>query len=517
MSDYPEWDSLLEPYDFGQPFDLGVLLTRGVAYIASKFFTPEEIRSASLALDPFSVFKLSASKVCEANRYRTRMVVPTKRQRRQIRTSISRSATTPLTPSPDDNPRNRVSPQWSAWSFTPTEVVHTEQLPLYEYCLDTAKSTREEGQDQGEFEKFTFSVNSPGRSWQIYNQDLTQITTTPWIPMNLSATQNLRRRQFVGPSGRITQAQVDQLVSTESSNAYEVMEKNSIRMLSKSLPTSRQFSLYRSIAELRDIPRTLKSIFDFKLSELNAAKGSDAYLTYQFGIRPLIDDALKLLKTPERVAKRINTLISRRGQPTTFRFKSSWVESIPNPLAFTYDAMQFEVNPSVVTSGTREITLRSAVNANVRFPDIAPPLLRSYLNDKLYGAIPRPEDFYRLYPWTWLFDWFTGVGDYIECIDVINTDNSLINYGFLTYLSEGSISTAYRAHAEGLKRVTIDGIVTAEENIDVPINHTSTFNYQFQRRKSFGAFSGVKFTGEPEKLSGSQQTILGALFAQARR
>lgn len=517
MSDYPYWDSLLEPYDFGQPFDLGNVLTRGVAFIASKFWTPEQIRSASLALDPFSVFRPDVNNVALVNRYRSRMVVPAKSARYEIRTSISRNATTPLTPSPDNNPRNRMSPQWSAWSNTSTTSVKSSQEPLYEYCLDTAKSTRKDEETQGELEKLEFSVHSPSRSWQVTNQDLTQITTSPWIPMNLSATVNMRRRQFVGPSGRLTQAQINSLMNAENNNFDLQFGQKALFMLSKSLPQSRRLGLFRSLVELRDLPHTLKSIFDFRLSDLNAARTADAYLTAEFGIKPVIDDLLKLLKTPQKVSQRVNRLMSRRNQPTTFRFKTYWDEPIPNPPAFSYDAMQDELSPSTYTTATRRVTLRSAVNANVRLPNIAAPLLRTELYDRLIGALPRYQDFYKLYPWTWLFDWFTGLGDYLECIDLINTDDSLINYGFFTYLSEGKVTTAYRANATGLKRVTIDGIVTAEENIDSPINHSSVLSYTFQKRKSLGAANGVKLVQDVGSLSTSQQTILGALFTQALR
>jgi len=496
------------------PYEVGDTLTDGVRYLAESIFGKDQIKSAQLALDVQSPFRNSPIKVTEANRLRRRVISFGSHLRSRTATDSSRNATTPLNTATTD-PVDRLPPQWSAWSHSSNTVGRPSQPALYEYSMDTTKRTREKDSPVGEFEKFHVTdISSPGRAWQVMSSDLTQITTTPWKPMNMSATMNLRTRSWNGPSGIVSQAVLDSMSSAERSRASNLVGASYLSMLRRSLPLSRKFGLFRSLVELRDLPSTLKSLFDFKLNEWSAASSADRFLTYKFGIKPIIDDCLRLVKTPEKVAQKVNYLLERRGYPTTFRSKFETLEAIENPQGFTYEALLDETPLSTTTLGNRKITMRCMVNANVKFPKVSTPLLREELYLRLIGATPRPVDFYNLMPWTWLFDWFAGLSDYLDVVDLINSDDSIINYGFVTYLSEGNIRTTYRGAYSSLKRVTIDGTVTLDEPVTRYITHTSTIRYKFQLRKSLGNAENVKFSWDPESFSGSQKSILGALLLQ---
>lgn len=158
--------------------------------------------------------------------------------------------------------------------------------------------------------------------------------------------------------------------------------------------------------------------------------------------------------------------------------------------------------------------MRLVVNATFDFPPINSPSFR--FNDYLdrLGVRPRVTDVYNLVPWTWLVDWFTGLGNYVELIDNINHDPSLINWGMITCHTEGKLITDWRSKSDISHSFSVfnQGSQNVTEVRDNP--HTSVLNYECQTRSDVAGILDVKLTSVPSSLTAYQKSILGALLAQ---
>jgi hypothetical protein len=168
----------------------------------------------------------------------------------------------------------------------------------------------------------------------------------------------------------------------------------------------------------------------------------------------------------------------------------------------------------VVGRVEREIELKMVINTTFDFPTLnRPKFVHDKFMDKL-GLIPRPTDLYNLVPWTWLVDWFSGAGNYIEIIDEINRDRSIINWGFLTGISTGRAISEHRSRTYN-NRTYVD-LIWDRTSVDTyqPFAHTSVVDFTFQLRKSLATVMDVKTTADVGSLTPYQQSILGSLLSQ---
>lgn len=154
------------------------------------------------------------------------------------------------------------------------------------------------------------------------------------------------------------------------------------------------------------------------------------------------------------------------------------------------------------------------MNSTFEFPPVELPQLRRDLSARLYGADIDFKTLYDLVPWSWLVDWFTGFGDYLNVIEAINTDPSLVNYGFVTYKSAGTLLTQQTWKYDDLLDLTYHN---PEEHYKTVTKMTrrvaGKLEWQYQLRKSIGDL-GVSTVSEGVNLSPFQTLILGALTAQ---
>lgn len=161
-----------------------------------------------------------------------------------------------------------------------------------------------------------------------------------------------------------------------------------------------------------------------------------------------------------------------------------------------------------------DIELRLLVSCIFSFPEVGVPALRRELLLRKWGAVPNLVDVYNLVPWTWLIDWFTGLGNYINLIDVINTNTSIINYGMITAVGRGTVRTHFRSYYDNSKTVAITGFPTVTTYDRVTNNHESVLSFKTQIRKDLTRSFGVPTTLEPGTLSPYQQSIIGAIVTQ---
>jgi len=238
------------------------------------------------------------------------------------------------------------------------------------------------------------------------------------------------------------------------------------------------------------------------------------WLSYNFGWRQLYRDVNDLLNLPAKMSKKYDFLIRRAGKPTTFRVKRTYLtaQSDYTP-EFDYDTAPGEYSREYSTRLDRTTELRLVVNATFDFP---PPNGIKFRGDKFLdriGAIPRPTDLYNLVPWTWLVDWFTGLGNYVEQIDNMHREKALINWGMITAQTEGKLTTVFKSKSDERATTTEDGVGTNEVITTKSWNHTSILNYKCQTRKDVAAILDVNTTSKPS-LTAYQESIIGSILTQ---
>jgi hypothetical protein len=222
---------------------------------------------------------------------------------------------------------------------------------------------------------------------------------------------------------------------------------------------------------------------------------------------------MDLLVTPEKITRKVNFMISRNGKPTTYRSKRSFISGETGVSGFESETLDIEEDITSVSEIKRTSELRLVINATFDFPDVDSPSFRSREFLRRIGAVPTATDIYNLVPWTWLLDWFTGLGSYIELIDNTNSDPSLINWAMITAESAGTLVTERSSKTRCRNIVTFDD-VTTEDVYFRPYKHTSKFEYVCQIRRDVANSLDVNQTSVISSLTDYQKSILGALLAQ---
>jgi len=132
----------------------------------------------------------------------------------------------------------------------------------------------------------------------------------------------------------------------------------------------------------------------------------------------------------------------------------------------------------------------------------------------MFGVNPSIEDIYNLIPWTWLVDWYSDLGNYISLMDEINLDQSLFNYGFLTYVSKGKLTSLLQTKVTNTHAVTFPPGPTNTSTRIEDLRYTALATWKYQKRIDISGLSGVKTISKPSSLGASQLAILGALLTK---
>jgi hypothetical protein len=158
--------------------------------------------------------------------------------------------------------------------------------------------------------------------------------------------------------------------------------------------------------------------------------------------------------------------------------------------------------------------LRLVINSTFDFPPVNEVSFRNKDFLDRIGLIPRPTDLYNLVPWTWLVDWFTGLGNYVELIDQINRDQNVINWGMITCDTTGRLISEYQSKTRRTQHRSVNFVGLPDSFLDIENRHTSTFNFELQILRDVATILDVKLTSKPSSLTAYQQSILGSLLAQ---
>ena len=482
------------------------------------------IRSFAFAIDPFRQLKTSAGRITPVNRHKLSYVNSVLLQR--TNTNFYKAVLS-RTDSPD------------TFTFTDgpnTGPVFKNQTPVLSYIDDTSRRTRLFGSDMGELTKWQAHVVSNQR-----RVDYTYSNRTYYW-------QALRPYYYV--DHRDYQWSIQPSAATISYDSMrlcreEVMDRTLHEMQSKALgmfkgitPQGRTSTQFRNIVELRDVPHsilqlqeTMRNLRKLELSfrttmpsrvreRISNLKTSlhdipKEYVSYAFGWRQLYRDTLDLLSSPAKVGKKIDFLIARSGKPTTYRTTRKFGFTYGSSTGFEYETIgaEYERNLSSLVDVSGE--LKMVVNTTFDFPPIDLPTFRAKEFNRQMGFVPTITDLYNLVPWTWLVDWFTGLGNYVEVIDTINSDPQLFNWGLITAKADGKLRTTYTAKVDSHE---ITGYVPeqgpAYDRVQTqPLFHTSDYQFNLQLRRDLSTIMDVKTTSRMESLTPYQLSILGSLLS----
>lgn len=525
-------------------YDRAVACADSLEYIAYKILPYNLLKSFTIVFDPTWKFRLSPYKITPANRVRemrsnniflnNRSWSSTQRGTTQTTSLLCHNCTFAhsVTKSDDDD-------------FTAS----FPQDPLEVTLRDTTRKTRPIGSDYGECEFFTYSLNSPSRTVQRTGR--THVTTRCSLGADFGACpgkETNQRQDFsyvmrtLGSSAIYSAGNIALLKVNALTELTNVMSSNIDKMLGAALPNSRRLTLFRSAFELRELPRAaanlqqtlqlfardLRSVPKGIRELIYSAKSHKAipkeYLSFWFGWRQIYNDVLNLLEKPAKVGKEVNYLLERRGKPTTFRRQlklpgsgmtaPSWLY---DPSAMTNNSVNDEIFVSTGTRHENHHELRLVLNATFDFPAIGIPALRQQLVHEKLGVSPTASDLYNLIPWTWLFDWFSGIGNYVELIDTINRADDLYNWGFLTGVTHGNVVTQHNTKISSVSSYRYAHMTTTESVTSTSnMNHSSVLGYKAHIRKDICTAYGVKSTVNTSSLTAYQQSIIGAILLSFR-
>jgi len=166
------------------------------------------------------------------------------------------------------------------------------------------------------------------------------------------------------------------------------------------------------IGELRELPAL------FKIAGKSLLKrGANAYLSYQYGWKPLISDLHKMLDFQAHVMKRekeLRNLYGKGGLRRTFQLSTDTASSVSNSGIFLESSLFSLVSNQQFVDTTRR---RWATARWVPTVDKLPQTdaeLHKLARTAVYGLSANASTAWNLIPFTWLVDWFSSCGDFFD-------------------------------------------------------------------------------------------------------
>lgn len=249
-----------------------------------------------------------------------------------------------------------------------------------------------------------------------------------------------------------------------------------------SKPRIERANLFVTIAELRDLPRMLKSTakhFHDLWKDLGSGQGrgvsaSDVLLNQEFGWRPFLADINKMIDLVHKADRIIKNHMDRNGQPVRRKITlvGDWVideekqvkelddgtrkiptKSIPSVISdvsvsvnnglcclpVSLETGFFSVPPTYevreivtdhITATSKWTYYNSVFDAGLEGFSSSLMNVQRYLT--LYGLRITPSNVYRAMPWTWLIDWFSNFGDLVDRMSDAMVDEVVCWYLYVT-------------------------------------------------------------------------------------
>jgi hypothetical protein len=177
----------------------------------------------------------------------------------------------------------------------------------------------------------------------------------------------------------------------------------------RSNPSRPVVDIPQFVYELREIPGLLRWMGEQLLSK----KGAGAFLAWNFGAAPLISDLIKLADFGSHYEKRKKTI------------DQLYVSGLSRRIDLSANTQNGSIGPQTIGGsgahvlvGTTTWIAKQTKWGTIRWSvDTPPPTSDERAILALRSALGLTADLATLWnivPWTWLVDWFTSAGDYLE-------------------------------------------------------------------------------------------------------
>jgi hypothetical protein len=316
------------------------------------------------------------------------------------------------------------------------------------------------------------------------------------------------------------------------------------RGYARTIPTHPIYNLGVSIGELKDLPgmvtqtyryfSNLRSGYKAFASGLTSVGGllrsmssphaaGDAYLYGAFGLAPMLQDMLFLLQMQQKLAQKLAWLRRHNGKSVRRKvtldaggFSEDIARFVP-PIATMGPVLYTELYGPGAWGIATTIPVRKVYNRKIWFvakyryyiPELAnknwinkPP--SGWTVSKLLGIAPDPSIIYKLYPWSWLLDWFSSVGAALANVYDLARFGVVAEYAYVmcserfTYEAPG-----YCYFRQGVQK----GFVW-QPSQTITLSGSSRTEYEFRQREVANPYGfGITFAS----LSAYQWSILVAL------
>jgi hypothetical protein len=255
------------------------------------------------------------------------------------------------------------------------------------------------------------------------------------------------------------------------------------KLLANTNPFRADVDIPTFIGELREIPE----LFVKEATHIKRLAGTN--LKYQFGVKPLVSDVLKLLDFQTLVLKREKEFkdlydkgITRTHTLYKRKFSSTRSDTVHDRDKFLVNALS-SINTELVIRGHVRWKPRS-IPQNITAGD-----LREQARKAALGLTVDFNTAYQLMPWSWLVDWCSNVGDILS-------------------LSRGALQVDF----EDLCLIK-DTVSKASYTTTNPHGSAGTWEHHLYSREPQ---SGFNFDFQLPHLSLRQMSILGSIGVTRR-
>jgi len=236
------------------------------------------------------------------------------------------------------------------------------------------------------------------------------------IPLNGTYLPGPNRREYNNwiPSGLST------AMAHVTDAGYPAPAGLATTLLARTNPGRSVVSLPVFIAELRDLPSMVRHAGESIIKRTrrkNLPKDvSEDILVWEFGWKPLFSDLRKMLDFQATVSRRereLNRLYSKGGLRRRMTLGRSGRELVVPDTTIASDlSLLIRVKSIQYTKRNSWGTVRWQPTHLPSLGDLAN--LRKLARSAVFGGDIQAVDAWNIIPWTWLIDWFTNCGDFLE-------------------------------------------------------------------------------------------------------
>jgi len=214
-------------------------------------------------------------------------------------------------------------------------------------------------------------------------------------------------------------------------------------------PTNHVADLSTMLGELVSdgLPRLANSaVWKGQTSEVLRKRGSDEYLAFEFGWKPLANDMADIMSAIDHGEAAVKQYIRDSGKVVRRRFNFP-TESNTEVLV-TNPSSHASYRPSVSgylteqgIAGRPVMRIRETVRRRwfsgaftYHIPDAKAIGLyerNDVLRNKKWGTELTPELAWELAPWSWAADWFSSAGAVVKNLSSLATDGLVMRYGYM--------------------------------------------------------------------------------------